>query len=476
MSQNEVKYQIERGLRHHLSFAPTSNQEEAIQNFAKFLCSGGSALTFLLKGYAGTGKTSLIAAIVKTLKSFEVKTILMAPTGRAAKVASTYSGEPASTIHKRIYFRKRLPTGSFVLTKQPNLFKNTLFIVDEASMISDAGGDWSMGNSLLQDIFDYVFTGENCRLMLVGDDAQLPPVGCEESPALDPEYLNSAFHLNLHRALLKEVVRQQGDSGILYNATLLRIALLNEACEVYPKFDVKGFEDVKRISSAEMSDSINASYSKYGIDGTIIICRSNKRAYQFNQEVRNRILYLDSEIQTGDYVMIVKNNYFWTKDIVELDFLANGDRAQLLKIHSFKEIYGFHFATAVLELLDVPNQPHVEVIVILDALASEAPSLSTQQQEQLYNAVMEDYAEIGNKQERIKLVKENPYYNAVQLKFAYAVTCHKSQGGQWNHVYIDQGYFLDEMLNTEFYRWIYTAITRATDTVFWINFKDEFFE
>lgn len=462
-------------IERHFGKTPTTQQREVFALLQKFLLSDDENQCFLLKGYAGTGKTTLISALVKVLPGIKLKSVLLAPTGRAAKVISNYSGKKAFTIHKKIYRKKfaASPDMNFVLGE--NLMENAIFIVDEASMISDQVHDYSR-QSLLEDLIRYVYNGKNCKLMFVGDTAQLPPVGSDLSPALDKNLLASDFRLQVLSYELTDVVRQEKESGILYNATQLR-ELIRKDKLTFPKFIIKGYRDIFRMTGEKLVEGLNYAYDKYGMENTIVICRSNKNANAYNQNIRNRILYREEEITGGDHIMVVRNNYFWLKpDDNSGDFIANGDIARVRKVRRVEEQYGFRFAELVIELLDYPDQEPVTCKVMLDTLYSESPSLSVADNKRFFEAVMEDYQHIENKRFRMEEIKKDPYYNALQIKFAFAVTCHKAQGGQWPAVFIDQGYLTDEMLNTEFLRWLYTGVTRSNAELFLVNFSDQFFE
>jgi exodeoxyribonuclease-5 len=409
------------------------------------------------------------------LPRIKLKSVLLAPTGRAAKVITNYSGKKAFTIHKKIYRKKvaASPEMNFVLGD--NIMENTLFIVDEASMISDQVHDYSR-QSLLQDLISYVYNGKNCKLMLVGDTAQLPPVGSDRSPALDKLFVSEKFQLNIFTYELTDVVRQEKESGILFNATQLW-ELVRKGEEVFPKFNIKGYKDIFRMTGERLVEGLNYAYNKYGMENTIVICRSNKNANAYNQNIRNRILYREEELSGGDHIMIVRNNYFWLKpEDNSGDFIANGDIAKIRKVRRIEEQYGFRFAELVIELLDYPDADPLSCKVMLDALYSETPSLSNADNKRFYEAVLQDYMHIENKKLRMEELKKDPYYNALQIKFAFAVTCHKAQGGQWPAVFIDQGYLTDEMLNTEFLRWLYTGLTRSNKELFLVNFSDQFFQ
>lgn len=453
---------------------PTSQQREVFIMLEKFLPSNDGEECFVLKGYAGTGKTTLISALVKVLPQIKLKSVLLAPTGRAAKVISNYSGRKAFTIHKKIYRKKvaASPEMNFILGD--NIMENTLFIVDEASMISDQVHDYSR-QSLLHDLITYVYKGKNCKLMLVGDTAQLPPVGSAQSPALDKKILSDQFRLKVFGYELTDVVRQEKQSGILYNATQLR-ELIRKEKQIFPKFKLKGYRDIFRMTGERLVEGLNYAYDKYGMENSIVICRSNKSANAYNQNIRNRILYREEEITGGDHIMVVRNNYFWLKpEDNSGDFIANGDIARIRKVRRVEEQYGFRFAEVVIELLDYPDEEPLNCKILLDTLYSETSSLSAAESKRFYEAVLEDYSHIDNKKLRMEELKKDPYYNALQIKFAFAVTCHKAQGGQWPAVFIDQGYLTDEMLNTEFLRWLYTGITRSTHELFLVNFSDQFF-
>jgi len=453
---------------------PTTQQREVFVMLEKFLSSTNADECFILKGYAGTGKTTLISALVKVLPKVKLKSVLLVPTGRAAKVISNYSGKKAFTIHKKIYRKKvaASPEMNFVLGD--NIMENTLFIVDEASMISDQVHDYSR-QSLLQDLISYVYNGKNCKLMLVGDTAQLPPVGSAISPALNKQFVSDEFRLSVFTYELTDVVRQEKESGILFNATQLR-ELVRKGEEVFPKFKIRGYKDIFRMTGERLVEGLNYAYDKYGMENTIVICRSNKNANAYNQNIRNRILYREEELSGGDHIMVVRNNYFWLKpEDNSGDFIANGDIARIRKVRRIEEQYGFRFAELVIELLDYPDEEPLSCKVMLDTLYSETPSLSNADNKRFYEAVLQDYMHIENKKFRMEELKKDPYYNALQIKFAFAVTCHKAQGGQWPAVFIDQGYLTDEMLNTEFLRWLYTGVTRSNRELFLVNFSDQFF-
>ena len=470
MITDELKYRIRSVFGH----VPTEEQEYAMDVFAMFMTDRHEHAVMVMRGSAGTGKTTLAAAIVKAMQSLQQKIILLAPTGRAAKVFSLYSNHPAYTIHRRIYRQKSLE-GAFELNY--NMAQDTLFIVDEASMIANASNynDTPFANGqLLDDLIQFVYNGRNCRMLLIGDRAQLPPVGEEESPALMSEVLRS-YDLHVHECDLNEVLRQSQESGILFNATRIRESLECrvenvELTTALPQIRFHGFSDIRRMPGDELIESLSGSYSKVGIDETMVITRSNKRANIYNQGIRNTVLGREDEITTGDQLMIVKNNYYWTAANNQFEFIANGDHAVVHRVRNVHEQYGFRFAEVTMSFPDYDDY-ELTAMVILDTLTSEAPALTREQQEQLYNKVMEDYADIPFKRDRLKKLREDKYYNALQIKFAYAATCHKAQGGQWEHVYIDQGYMTDEMLTNDYIHWLYTAFTRATKQLFLVNWS-----
>ena len=455
---------------------PSRDQKKLFESLAYYIVDRNPDSVFLLKGFAGTGKTSAISAVVNALKKNKISSVLLAPTGRAAKVFSQYSNHPAYTVHKKIYRQKSSSDGFGNFSLDRNLHKDTLFIVDEASMIPDNNLENSIFGSgrLLDDLIEYVYTGNNCRLILVGDTAQLPPVGLNLSPALEKESLEN-YHLTVTEVMLKEVVRQKKQSGILKNATDLRKLLdLNQIIDKVPVFKIND-KDVIKISGEDLIETISSSYNKYGQDSVIVVNRSNKRANRYNQGIRNSILSRESEIAASDYIMVVKNNYFWSEKLSEIDFIANGDIARIKKIRGYQNLYGFRFADLTISLFDY-NDTELDVKVILDTLSIESAALTGEENKKLYYAVLEDYADITNKKERIKKIKSDPYFNALQIKFAYAITCHKAQGGQWQVVFLDQGYFTDEMLGREYVRWLYTAFTRSVEKIYLVNFPDRFFE
>jgi exodeoxyribonuclease-5 len=457
-----------------LQFTPTEPQKRAIDQLAQFVTDADAQRLFVLRGYAGTGKTTLISALVKALPGIKKRCVLLAPTGRAAKVLANYSGQQVYTIHRKIY----RPAGAgdegwFALQGNPH--QNTLFIVDEASMIGGVSENNGVQQSLLDDLMHYVYGAENCRLLFVGDTAQLPPVGLQHSPALDPNFLYHRYAFPIHAFELREVVRQEQESGVLLNATALRISIL-EAKNMQPHFQLSGYTDLICIEGAELSDALESAYRKYGAEETIIICRSNKRANLYNQQIRTRIRWQEDEISTGDQLMIVKNNYTWLPQESKAGFLANGDAVIIQRIQKYREMYGFRFADVTLQLVDYPDEPELETRILLDTLHTEAPALTPVQQQSLYEQVAADYADLPTKRERYLKMRADPWLNALQVKFGYAVTCHKAQGGQWKAVFIEQGYLTDEMLNTDFLRWLYTALTRTTEKVYLVNFNKAFYD
>ena len=460
-------------IKTNFPYKPTFEQENVVKKMADFLFSRKTEELFLLKGYAGTGKTSLIGALVKTLDQLEQKCILLAPTGRAAKVFSHYAGHPAYTIHKKIYRQKSFSNEMDNFFINDNLHQHTLFIVDEVSMIANDGLSGSMFGTgrLLDDLIQYVYSGQGCRLMFIGDTAQLPPVGEEESPALSVDALKG-YGLEVHEAILTEVVRQLSDSGILWNATELRRYIAEEDFFTLPIIKIEGVPDVKAMPGNELIETIGECYDRVGIDETIIVCRSNKRANIYNKGIRNTILYREEELETGDLLMVAKNNYFWTEGCKEIDFIANGDIAEVCRVRKEREMYGFRFADVTLRFPDY-NDMELEVTVLLDTLHTDSPALPKEMNDKLFYSVMEDYADITVKRERMKKMKSDPYYNALQVKYAYAVTCHKAQGGQWKRVFLDQGYMTDDMLSPDYFRWLYTAFTRATETLYLVNWPKE---
>lgn len=457
-------------IKDNFPFEFTKEQENALLLIVKFLFQKKDDSLFLLKGYAGTGKSSIIGALVKTMTEFKQKTILMAPTGRAAKVFSSYAGHPAFTIHKRIYRQKRFGEDFSIMD---NLHKDTLFIVDEASMISNEGleaGIFGTGR-LLDDLIHYVYSGENCRLLLIGDAAQLPPVTQEDSPALQTVMLEG-YGLDVVETTLSQIVRQAEESGILLNATNIRNMLNDDEVSDFPKLALNGFDDIKKISGEELIDEISSAYDRDGIENTIVISRSNKRSNIYNQGIRNRILYREEELSPGDMLMITKNNYFWTEELEKIDFLANGEILEVLRIRKTQELYGFRFCDVLVRSIDYDIE--LEIKILLDTLSSDTAGLSRERANELFYNILEDYSDISTKAGKMKKMKVDPYFNAVHVKFAYAITCHKAQGGEWKNVFLDLGYVPAEYMGTNFYRWLYTAITRADNKLYFVNLPDDF--
>ena len=503
---DELKYKILQ----QFGFPPTQEQEHALEVFAEFLTDRDPHAVMILRGSAGTGKTTLSGAIVRTLKEIRQKVMLLAPTGRAAKVFSLNSGSPAYTIHRRIYREKSFSGVEGQFNLNDNLYTDTLFMVDEASMIANMGwGGMSFGSGcLLDDLVHFVYQGRNDRLLLIGDKAQLPPVGEEESPALHAAMLEG-YGLKVYECDLNEVLRQSEKSGILYNATMIRQMITHDDITQLPKIHFAGYSDIKPMPGAELIEALADSYHHVGLDDTIVVTRSNKRANIFNQGIRNMVLDREEELSQGDILMIVKNNYYWMeeerKKIKEKEieerrvksegtesgtathkvqsskfqvqsndipaFLANGDRAKVLKVRRRIDLYGFRFATLLLQFPDYDNY-ELEATVLLDTLTSEAPALTHEQQEQLFHQIEEDYQDIPLKADRMKAIRQDQFFNALQVKFAYAVTCHKAQGGQWAHVYVDQGYMTDDMLNPDYIHWLYTAFTRAMEMLYLVNWPE----
>ena len=460
-------------IKTNFPYKPTFEQEKVVKILADFLFCREMDSLFLLKGYAGTGKTSLIGALVKTLDQLEQKCVLLAPTGRAAKVFAHYAEHPAFTIHKKIYRQRSFSNELDNFSINDNLHQHTLFIVDEASMIANDGLSGSMFGTgrLLDDLVQYVYSGQGCRLMLIGDTAQLPPVGEEESPALSANALKG-YGLKVYEGMLTEVVRQLSDSGILWNATELRRYIAEEDFFTLPPIRVEDFPDIKVIPGNELIEAITDSYDHVGLDETIVVCRSNKRANIYNKGIRNTILFREEELETGDLLMVAKNNYYWTEGCKEIDFIANGDIAEVRRVRREREMYGFRFADVVLRFPDYDDM-ELEVKLLLDTLHTDTPALPKEMNDKLFYSLLEDYADITVKRERMKKMKSDPYYNALQVKYAYAVTCHKAQGGQWKRVFLDQGYMTEDMLSPDYFRWLYTAFTRATETLYLVNWPKE---
>lgn len=458
-----------------LGFTPTKSQKDTLQHIAEFICSEKIKI-YILKGYAGTGKTSLISSIVQSLNSFKLKSVLLAPTGRAAKVISSYTKRKATTIHKKIYRLQSIASENSKFLLNQNLHTNTVFIVDEASMISSTVYENSMfgTGSLLDDLIDFVEQGRNCKLLIVGDEAQLPPIGYSNSPALEIINYVSYHDDEIHASQLTDIVRQSEESGILFNATIIR-NLINKNTPVLPQLHTKLYPDIIRLNGAELIEELTSSYDNVGIENTIVITRSNKRANKYNEGIRRAVLWKEEEISIGDQLMIVKNNYFGLDEYDEIDFIANGDIAQINRISRYEELHNLRFVQVSLSFPDYNNMDF-DCRIILDTLHTETPALNQEQNKELFYSVAADYADVRNKRDRYQKIKSDPFFNALQVKFAYAITCHKAQGGQWDHVYIDLGYLPEETLDIESMKWLYTAITRAKNKVYLVNFKKEFFE
>lgn len=464
---------LERQIKENFPYQPTPEQEFALKSLSEFLLAPRNEAVFLLRGYAGTGKTSLVAALVRTLDKLQQKSVLLAPTGRAAKVFSAYAQHPAFTIHKKIYRQQSFSNEMNNFSVNDNLTTHTLYVVDEASMISNEGLSGSMFGTgrLLDDLVQFVYSGQGCHLLLMGDTAQLPPVGEEQSPALFADVLKG-YGLEVLEADLTQVVRQERQSGILWNATRLRQLIAEESCYSLPKIRITGFADIKVLPGNELIDELSSCYDCDGPDETIVICRSNKRANIYNSGIRAQVLWREDELNTGDLLMVAKNNYFWTGKEKEMDFIANGETAVVRRMRRTREMYGFRFADVTLSFPD-RDDFELEVNLLLDTLHTDAPALPKADNDRLFYAVLEDYSDVSSKRDRMKKMKADPYYNALQVKYAYAVTCHKAQGGQWKNVFLDQGYMTDDLLTPDYFRWLYTAFTRATGTLYLVNYPKE---
>jgi exodeoxyribonuclease-5 len=463
-------------LKNDFPHEATNKQDITLQLLTDFVINNNKDEVFLLKGYAGTGKTSIIGTLVKNIWKAKKSAVLLAPTGRAAKVISSYSNKDAYTIHKKIYYPKPKKGGGVSFTLQTNKHRNTIFIVDEASMIPDINHDSKLfeNGSLLDDLIQYVYTGINCKLLLIGDTAQLPPVKLNISPALDKNTLEDHYNKTVFGIELDEVVRQQKESGILINATKLRNQIDEEFYGEFRFLDQFNTEVIRPSDGYELLEAINDSYSSIGNEETVFIVRSNKRANLYNQNIRSRILFQEQELASGDYLMVVKNNYFWVDANSDAGFIANGDIIEVLEIFSIKELYGFRFAHVTIRMVDYLRMNTFETVLLLDTLTSETPSLSYEDSNKLYQEVLKDYGDLRSNYKKLLSVKKNEYFNALQVKFSYAITCHKSQGGQWNTVFVEQPY-LPNGIDKEYLRWLYTAITRAKEKLYLVGFKDEFF-
>ncbi len=461
-------------LNNKFPFEPTSQQTEVIKQLSEFVENSSSNSLFLLKGYAGTGKTTLVSSLINSLWSVGKKVVLLAPTGRAAKVLSVYSKKSAFTIHKKIYWMRTNSQGNTYVTLQENKHTNTIFVVDEASMIPDTSDKGFGGRVLLDDLIEYVYSGVMCKLILIGDTAQLPPVHLDISPALDENLLGITYRKDVYSAELTQVVRQQSTSMVLENATHLRDKI---SANDFDTPQVKCNSEVVRLDvGMDIQEALEDAYSNSGVEGTVVICRSNKRANLYNQQIRARIRGLEDDISTGDFLMVVRNNYFWLPEGSKAGFIANGDMVEVMRIYEINELYDCRFARISVRLVDYPDEENLECIVLLDTLTSESPAMTYEEYKKLYDEVAKDYADVPKRAQRNKEIKQNPYFNALQVKFAYAITCHKSQGGQWENVFVEQGYFTSDMLSKEYFRWLYTALTRTTKKLHLINFKKEFFE
>ncbi len=469
-----LKNHIRDLLKDNLDHEPTAGQEELISRLAGFIPAGNEMEILLVKGFAGTGKTTLVRSLVLTLDHFGLPYVLLAPTGRAAKVLAAYAEWPTSTIHRKIYRQKSHKDGLGQFVLNVNLRRDTLFIIDEASMIANQEQENSMFGTgkLLDDLVEFVYSKEGCKMVLIGDEAQLPPVGLDISPALNPDTLRE-YNLTVHEVFLKEVIRQSRNSGILMNATRIR-TLAGRQSNDLPGLVTADYEDVQSLGGNELIEEISDAYERGGISSTIIVTRSNKRANEYNEGIRNRILWREGEISKGDMLMVVRNNYFWTADDDGMDFIANGDIAEIRRILKHEEMYGLRFADVILSFPDY-GELEMEVKIILDTLSLETPSLGFEENRKLYFSILEDHPEVRIRKKKYELVKEHPYYNALQVKFAYAVTCHKAQGGQWDTVFVDQGFIRPEMVNREYHRWLYTAVTRAVKHLHLVNFNRKFF-
>ncbi|MFP4690646.1 MAG: ATP-dependent RecD-like DNA helicase [Bacteroidales bacterium] len=472
------KIDIARSIKAAFPYEQTRDQASLTDHLSAFLTDKDPASMFLLKGYAGTGKTSIVSSLVRVLPGFNLKTVLLAPTGRAAKVLAGYSGKQALTIHKKIYRIQTAGDGSVQIVRQENKHSNTIFIVDEASMIpgsntTEQGSLFGRAN-LLDDLIEYVYNQRNCRLIFIGDTAQLPPVRSTESPALSKTFLEQAYQVHIREYELMEVVRQAKNSGILHNATRIR-HLLSDNTGGFPPLQTERFRDVIRVQGQEAADEVDTAFLSGGKEQALMICRSNKRANLFNQHIRQRVLFMEDEINAGDLLMVVRNNYYWLPATSEAGFIANGDILELTRIQRTEDIYGFRFADVTARLTDYPDMPELDVKLMLDTLQSETPALPEREARTLFDAVAEDFKDIPNKRTRMSAIKKSPYLNALQVKYAYAMTCHKAQGGQWENVFVEMGYLPEKKPDTEYLRWLYTAFTRGTDKVFLLNFTDDFF-
>jgi len=470
----KIKADFYKELLQKFPFEPTIKQQKLLNELSNFIFDDNNRALFLLKGYAGTGKTTTISTVVNSLWKVGQKAVLLAPTGRAAKVISGYSKKQAFTIHKKIYFPKKQQNGSVDFVIQPNKHTNTIFIIDEASMIPDKPSNAKLfeTGSLLDDLMNYVYAGKNCKIIFIGDTAQLPPVKLNVSPALEAKTLELEYQKEVTEIELDEVMRQHENSGILANATYLRMLIMHKSTDF--QFDLNFPDIIRLIDGYDIEDAINSAYDNIGVEDTAFIVRSNKRANLYNQQIRTKIRGQENEISAGDYVMVVKNNYYWLQDSSEAGFIANGDICEITRLNAIKELYGFRFAEVEVRMIDYPNQKPFETVLILDTLSSESPSLSYEESNKLYQAVKEDFIHEKSKYKQLLAIKKNKYFNALQVKFSYAMTCHKSQGGQWKTVFVEQPY-LPDGIDVEYLRWLYTAITRAEEKLYLIGFKDDYF-
>ena len=471
-----LKNHIKALLHKNLTFTATHCQSRLIDGISECISHADKDRIILIRGFAGTGKTTMISSLTKSLLSVKIRSVLLAPTGRAAKVMSGYTGMPAYTIHKKIYRQQSSADGMGKFVLDRNLHTNTFFIIDEASMISNGNGDSLVFGSgrLLDDLYEYVCSGFNCRLIITGDTAQLPPVGINVSPALD-QFTLGGYGTEVKVFELTDVVRQASDSGILSCATQIRNMISGGNSKGFIKLDISSFTDIERISGEELAENLSLCYEKHGVYETTVITRSNKRANLYNNGIRNSILFREDQISRGDLLMIVKNNYYWKDDDGRLDFIANGDIGEIVTIYGYEELYGFHYADICLRLIDYEDM-ELDCKIFLDTLSIDTASFSVAQNRKLIDSVSEDYIEINNKQKRWEKIRNNPYFNALQVKYAYALTCHKAQGGQWKSVFVDHGYLVEGMVDNEFYRWLYTAFTRSVEKLYLVNFQPAFFE
>jgi exodeoxyribonuclease-5 len=458
-------------LKKNFVFLPTEGQEQLFNALTDYFSTKEFNRIFIIRGYAGTGKTSIVRSLVKTLPETSLRIVLLAPTGRAAKVLSAYSGQAAFTIHKKIYFSQTGDLGIHFAMQQ-NRHRKTVFIVDEASMIG--GENYETEHNLLGDLIQYVLSGDECRLILIGDTAQLPPVGMDESPALSKKELTEKYFLNVNETTLREVMRQRLESGILWNATQIRNQIESNT-SVFPELKYEGFDDVAYITGMELEEALNSAYDKFGADEVLVITRSNKNANLYNKQIRARIRWQENEISSGDYLMVVKNNYHWLPESSSQGFIANGDTIIIQRLGRFYEKGKFKFVDATIRFVDYPDLEELDVKLLLNTLDGEQSNLPYHEMKELKAIIEEDYVDVLLRSERLNKLRIDPFLNALQVKFAYSVTCHKSQGGQWKCVFVDQGYLTEEMLDINYLRWLYTAVTRASEKLYFVNFIPQFF-